>query len=130
MPGGQLGLNCSVAPVWWLPKGRREVAESKGASPLSWPFGRRGLQDAGPALPTGDHAHYGPAQAGGPAPGLLLRSERSTLSRREPWFTGPRAGSAAPGGGAGPGRDPTGSPGLLLAADYRRRGRGGACGPG
>lgn len=64
-----------------------------------------------------------PRPEGGPAPGLLLRSERSTLRRREQWFTGPGAGRAAPGGGAGPGRDPTGSPGLRLAAEYSRRGR-------
>lgn len=71
-----------------------------------------------------------PPRREGSAPGLLLRSERSTLRRRELWFTGLGAGRAAPGGGAEPGRNPTGSPGLLLAADYRRRGRGARVGRG
>lgn len=120
-------MNCPVAPVWWLPKGRREVAESKTLELALWPPKAPRRR---PRPPSGRPRPPGPAQTGSPAPGLLLRSERSTLRLREQWFTGPGAGRAAPGGGAGPGRDPTGSPGLLLAADYRRRGRGARVGRG
>lgn len=113
-------MDCCVALVWWLPKGRKEAPES---APRTGPLAVEGSRRQ-PRPPNARPRPPPPRPEGGPTPGLLLRSERSTLRRREQWFTEPGAGRAAPGGGAGPGWDPTGSPGLLLAAEYSRRGRG------